>query len=249
MKLSRASHSQEGDDLGHLVAPRSARRPRAPTSTMASTRSRSGGKSRTTRRTSASTERTASSRSARSSGARRRSSSKCMTDSVAGAPLGCRMRAMPPSAERSVPTIGCSTRTMPRPRACELGADGVHEEGQVLGVGLEDRAAGLVAVLGAGRVEGPHRHRGPVARGRELEGAQDLVVQRLGVVAVLVGRRRQAAQVGLRERAAPSRRGQAAAAPARAARWDPCAPIMPPRARRCHSARDRSARTARPRAG
>ena len=87
-------------------------------STMWSTRSRSSGKSRTTRRTSASTERTASSRSASSSGTSRRSSSKCMTDSVAGAPLGCRMRVMPPSGARSVPTIGCSTRTIPSPRAC-----------------------------------------------------------------------------------------------------------------------------------
>ena len=34
-----------------------------------------------------------------------------MTDSVAGAPLGCMIRAMPPSGERSVPRIGCRTRT------------------------------------------------------------------------------------------------------------------------------------------
>ncbi len=41
-----------------------------------------------------------------------------MTDSVVGAPLGCRMRAMPPLGSRSVPTIGCSSRTMARPRDC-----------------------------------------------------------------------------------------------------------------------------------
>jgi hypothetical protein len=82
----------------------------------------------------------------------------------------------------------------------ELGADGVDEERQVLGVGLEDRTVGLVAVLGERRVERPHRHRGPVARGRELEGAEDLVVEGLRVVPVALGGRRQAAQVRLCER-------------------------------------------------
>ena len=128
----------------------------------------------------------------------------------------------------------------------QLGAHRVHQEGQVLGVGLQDRAARLVAVLGPGRVEGPHRHRGAVARGRELEGAQHLVVQRLGVVAVVVARRRQAAQVGLRELA--HRLGALGRQSLLHELLDGThvRPIMPPRARRCHSARDRSVRTARP---
>ena len=112
-------------------------------------RSAIAGKSSTARRTSPSTARTASASASSPSSSSRRSRSKCITDSRALASRGCSTRLIRPAASRSSPTIGCSTRWTPRPCAFELRADGVDEERQVLGVGLEHRAGALVAVLGA----------------------------------------------------------------------------------------------------
>jgi hypothetical protein len=80
----------------------------------------------------------------------------------------------------------------------ELARDGVHEEGVVVGVGLEHRADRLVPVLLARRVERADRDGLAAARRRELEDAEDLGEQ----VLVLDALRRvagQAAQVRARE--------------------------------------------------
>ena len=63
----------------------------------------------------------------------------------------------------------------------ELAADRVHEERQVLGVRLEDRAAGLVAVLGRVGVERADRERRRAALRGEPERPERLAEQTLGV--------------------------------------------------------------------
>ena len=62
----------------------------------------------------------------------------------------------------------------------QLAAHRVDQERQVLGVGLDHRAGGLVAVLLLRRVEGAHGDRIAVARAGELEQRQHLGEQVLG---------------------------------------------------------------------
>ena len=123
-----------------------------------------------------------------------------MTDSRREASRGCRTASIAPSASRSTPTIGCSTRWIPSPRAAQRRAHRVDQERPVLGVGLDHRARRLVAVLLERRRERAHRDRLGAARRGELEGADDLVAQRLAAPASpsrAVGR--QPAQERLRE--------------------------------------------------
>ena len=70
-----------------------------------------------------------------------------MTDSRCVAPRGSRTARMRPLPSRSVATIGCSMRGTCDPARAELARDGVDEEREVVGVGLEHRADRLVAVL------------------------------------------------------------------------------------------------------
>jgi hypothetical protein len=128
----------------------------------------------------------------------------------------------------------------------QLGADGVDEERQVLGVGLEHRSGGLVAVLVARRVERAHRHRRAVARGGQLEGADDLGVE--GLVIAGVVRRREPAQIRLGELG--DGLGALGRQPLLHQLLDRThdRPIMALRACPCHPRRGRSVRTATRRA-
>ena len=80
----------------------------------------------------------------------------------------------------------------------DLGRDRVDEEREIVRVGLQDGAGRVIAVLGDGRVQRAHCGRRAAAGGRELERAQDLVEQLLGVdLTGALGR--QAVQIGPRE--------------------------------------------------